>query len=130
MDYKIDTRGYLIENNVNPREVLNMIEVLDLVDTWRSENNYSKKITWVSGKKPIKMARLDFFLVTPDIHANVSKHINSFVYRSNRSLVGIEIDVKNIERGKGFWKFNSSFLQDPTRYVTLVKNKIKNVTED
>ena len=32
MDYKIDTRGCLIENNVKARrKVLNMIEVLDLV---------------------------------------------------------------------------------------------------
>ena len=47
MDYKVDTRKYLRENNVKARrEVLNMIEVLDLVGTWRSVNNYSKHLHW------------------------------------------------------------------------------------
>ena len=54
-----------------------MIEWLNLIDIWRSENNQSKKFTWVSRKKPLKMARLDFFLVTPDIQAKMNKCINS-----------------------------------------------------
>ena len=56
----------------------------------------------------MKMARLDFFLVTPDIHANINKHIHvlSSGYRSDHSLVGIELNTESSERGKGFWKFN------------------------
>ena len=47
MDYKVDTRKSLRENNVKARrEVLNMIEVLDLVGTWRSVNDYSKNLHW------------------------------------------------------------------------------------
>ena len=130
MDYKLDTRGYLKENNTKARrEILNMIEAANLVDTWRSENNTAKKFTWVSGKKPVKMARLDFFLVTPDIHANINKHILSFGYKSDHSLVGIELNTENSERGKGFWKFNSALLKEQ-EYVTLVKNEINNVITD
>ena len=48
MDYRIDTYGYSKENNANTRkEVLN-------IDTWISENNNSRKFTWVSRKKPLK----------------------------------------------------------------------------
>ena len=36
-----------------------MIESLDMIDIWRSWNPDSKKYTRV---KPLKMARLDFFL--------------------------------------------------------------------
>ena len=77
----------------------------------------------------MKMARLDYVLVIPHIHAKISKHINSFGYRSYDSLKGIDLDVKHIEPGKGFWKFNSSILQDQ-EYGTLVKNEIKNVIKD
>ena len=130
MDYKLDTRGYLKENNIRARrEVQNMMESLELVDTWRSENNHLKKFTWVSGKRPVKMARLDFFLVTPDIHARISRYLNNFGYRSDHSLIGIELSIENIERGKGFWKFNSALLKDPD-YVELVKNEINNVKKD
>ena len=110
MDYKLDTRGYLKKNNTKARrEILKMMEAFDLLDTWRSENNIAKRFTWVSDKRPVKMARLDFYLVTPDIQANISKHILSFGYRSDHSLVGIELNMENSERGKGFWKFNSPF---------------------
>ena len=130
MDYKLDTRGYLKENNTKARrEILDMIEATDLVDTWRSENNTAKKFTWVSGKRPVKMARLDFFLVTPDIHANMNKHILSFGYRSDHSLVGIELNIENSERGKGFWQFNSALLKEK-EYVTLVKNEINKLIID
>ena len=45
MDYKLDTRGYLKENNgIARRELLNMVEGLDLIDTWRSENNQAKSL--------------------------------------------------------------------------------------
>ena len=47
--------------------------------------------------------------------------MNSFGCRSDHSQIGIEIDVNSTERGKGFFKFNSSLLQD----VILVKNEIK-----
>ena len=60
-------------------------------------------------EKASKMARLEYCLVTPDIHAKILKYWNSFGYRSNPSLIGIEL---NIERGKGFWKFNSAMLKD------------------
>ena len=58
------------------------------------------------------MARLDVFLVTPDIHANISKHILSFGYRSDHSLVGIELNTVNSECGKFFMKFNSALLKE------------------
>ena len=106
-----------------------MIEAFDLVDTLRSENNIAKRFTWVSGKRPVKMARLDFFLVTPDIHATISKHILSFGYKSDHSLVGIELNIENSECGKGFWKFNLALLKEK-EYVTLVKNEIDNVITD
>ena len=52
--------------------------------------------------------------------------MNTFGCRSDHSQIGIEIDVNSTERGKGFFKFNSSLLQD----VILVKNEIKNEFED
>ena len=67
-----DTHGYIHVNNPKSKAyVQHMMEELELIDTWRSENENIKKYTWFSGKRPLKMARLDFFLVTPDIHAQI-----------------------------------------------------------
>ena len=55
LDHKIDTHGYVRENNVKAsKEVLGMMQSLDLIDTWRAQNPAAKKFTWVSGKKQSK----------------------------------------------------------------------------
>ena len=62
LDFNMDTHNYVNENNRNSsRVVQEIISVLDLVDTWRSSNPEAKKYTWISGTRPVKMARLDFF---------------------------------------------------------------------
>ena len=70
LDYNKDTHGYVRENNSRARkEVQSMINTLELVDIWRANNPHNRKYAWVSSKRPIKMARLDFFLVSSNIHA-------------------------------------------------------------
>ena len=125
LDFNIDTYNYVCENNVNSRKAVEEImSILDLTDTWRSSNPLSKKYTWVSSTKPAKMARLDFFLVSPDIHAKTVKHFLSFGYRTDHSFTGIEINISDSDRGKGFWKFNTSLLHDQ-EFVKIVKAEIK-----
>ena len=68
-----------------------MMQNLDLINTWRAQNTAAKTLSWVSGKKQkIKMARLDFFLVSPEIHAKVVVNKISYNYRSDHSLVSLE----------------------------------------
>ena len=125
LDFKQDTCNYVSENNVNSRlKVKEMICALDLIDTWRSSYPFAKKYTWVSGSKPIKMARLDFFLVSTDIHAKIMKCFISFGYRTDHSFTGVELNIDESNRGKGFWKFNTSLLKDQ-KYVEIVKAEIK-----
>ena len=58
------------------------------------------------------MSRLDFFLVSPDIHVKILKHDISFGYRSDHSFLGIIVGMQEVERGKEFWKFNCQLLKD------------------
>ena len=111
LDFSIDTHNYICENNINSRKMVKQLMcVLDLVDTWRSSNPRTKKYTWISGTKPVKMARLDFFLVTTDIHARTAKTFMSFGYRTDHSFIGVEINIEDTSRGKGFWKFNTKIV--------------------
>ena len=82
-----DTHNYVCENNKNSRKAVTEIMcILDLVDTERSSNPVSKKCTWVSGAKPTKMARLDFFLGSTDIHTKTTKKFYGF-WVQNRSFI-------------------------------------------
>jgi len=47
-------------------------------------------------------------------------------YRTDHSLVTIQFDLNNMERGRGYWKFNNSFLRDKD-YIKLVKKTISEV---
>ena len=130
MDFKKDTYNYVNENNSNSSQnVKEMMSVQDLIDTWRSSYPLAKKYTWISGTKPIKMARLDFFLVSTDIHAKVVKNYMSFGYRTDHSFVGIELNIDESDRGKGFWKFNTSLLKNK-EYIEIVKAEIKKTVAD
>ena len=105
-----------------------MISNLELIGMWRVNNPCNKKYTLVSGKRPVKRARLDFFLTSSDIHAKVIKCTNSFGYRSNHSFNGIELYIQGMGRAKEFWKLNSSLLSDTT-YSEIVKKGILQVVD-
>ena len=106
-----------------------MQAALELEDIWRINNSNLRKYTWFSSKQPRQMARLDFFLTTPDIHSQVKKHSISHGYRTDHSLLNLEINPFNSKRGKGFWKFNTSLLHD-TAYIQLVKQVIETTVCD
>jgi hypothetical protein len=47
-------------------------------------------------------------------------------YRSDHSMVILELEFKPFVRGKGLWKFNNSLLYD-LEYSNIVKKKILEV---
>ena len=106
-----------------------MIQTLDLIDGWRVNNPVQKKFTWVSPWRPAQMARLDFFLLTPDLHAKIVKYKISPGYRTDHSFLSIELDTGEMRRGNGFWKMNTSLLHDED-YVKLVKKTIQDTISD
>ena len=129
-NFDLDTHGYQRENNTKAKnKVLEMQSALDLEDIWRINNKNLKKYTWFSSKQPKQMARLDFFLTTPDIHSQLKKQEISHGYRTDHSLLSLEITIGNLKRGKGFWKFNTSLLHD-SNYIQMVKEVIKDTLQD
>ena len=126
-NYQIDTLGYLHENNKKSKcKVEEMKAVLELSDSWRLNNEKAKKYTWFCTKISKKMARLDFYLVSPDLLPKIVKTDMAHGYPTDHSIIYLTVDTKVCQRGKGFWKFNVSLLYDPV-YVKLVKEEIHNV---
>ena len=50
-------------------------------------------------------------------------------YRTDHSLVAMNMIFTHQERGRGFWKFNNSLLSDPV-YVSLVTDCINKTVEE
>ncbi|MEM6816943.1 MAG: reverse transcriptase domain-containing protein, partial [Bacteroidota bacterium] len=126
LDPKIDCINYKSINNPNARnKVLDIIGDLGLVDVWREYNPEKRMFTWKRKIENgnVQMGRLDFFLVSENL---LDYRVNENIlpgYRSDHSIITLDLRFKNIPKGKTFWKFNNSLLKDHD-YVSLVRQTI------
>ena len=93
-----------------PPRVNSASESLDLIDAWRVLNSDSSKFTW-RRKKPEIHCRLDFFLINQRTFCNI---INAEIlgYKTDHSMITLQISLHSNTRGRGFWKLNTSFLSE------------------
>ena len=94
---------------------------LELVDIWRLQNPVLNKFTWKSSN-PFKMRRLDFFLISDDMQCNVK--LCEILHGIQNNHLPILLKISSIpESGPGYWKFNSSLLND-SDFVDSIKTLI------
>ena len=72
----------------------------------------------------MKQARLDLFLASASI-LDITKtcEIKSS-YRSDHSVIELDLAISNFARGKGVWKFNNSLLESQD-YLNLINKVIE-----
>ena len=72
------------------------------------------------------MGRLDFFLVSESL-LDFSREENVVPgFRSDHSAASLSLIFKKIQKGKTYWKFNSSLLKN-TNFVNEINNSILNI---
>ena len=100
---------------------------MDYIDAWRIMNEEKRGFTWKRLNPEKKQARLDYFLISPDMFFFL--HDCEIVpgYRTDHSgvLLKLQINFDN-EKGHGYWKFNNSLLKDQE----YVKKKIHNIIKE
>ena len=129
LDVEKDKKGGLAKTHKKSLEVLNKFsEDLDLVDVWRVQNPESQRFTWRQRNREIH-CRLDFFLVNKSILCSA---INTDIvpgYKTDNSMITLQISLHNNTRGRGFWKLNSSFLKDE-EYVIQIREIIAQTKDE
>ena len=110
-----------------PPRVNSASENLDLIDAWRVLNSDSSKFTW-RRKKPEIHCRLDVFLINQCTFCNI---INAEIlgYKTDHSMITLQISLHSNTRGRGFWKLNTSFLSE-TEYVNQIKSTIAQTIDE
>ena len=94
------------------------------------QNPESRRYTWRAVRNgQLKQTRLDYFLVPSDVTNFVHSIETLAGYRTDHSIVIINLAFSEQQRGKGFWKFNNSLLYD-SEYVNRVKKCIKETVEE
>ena len=77
-------------------------------------------------KTPLKQARLDYFLITENLLSSVNKSRVDEKYRSNHSVITLDISFVKFKKGKPLWKDNNFLLHDED-YLPIINNKISEI---
>ena len=96
-----------------------------LQDVWRLKNPTTKRYTWRQ-KSPSIQCRLDYFFISEFLHDYV---VNTNIIQSVRSdHSGITIHIQSLGdksdiKGRGYWKLNSSIINDEDYVNELITEK-------
>ena len=103
-----DSQNYVNINNPKSRsKVITMLNERDLVDIYRVHNPDMMQFTW-RRRHPIKQARLDYFIISSSMTDIINSISIILSYRSDHSIIEININLNEFKHGKGYWKFNNS----------------------
>ena len=110
-------------NNPQARQtLLNTIETHNLCDIYRQKHQTIKSYTW-HRTKPIKHARLYYFIISETLVDLVNNISILPSYRSDHSIIKQSLQITKLIRPKGRWQFNTSLLFN-REYIRQVNNII------
>ena len=102
-----------------------MIALFDLVDIWRQIYPDKKGYTWRRFNS-FQQSRLDYFLISDSLLTDVKGVKVLSGYRSDHSMIFLELESNRKKKDRQFWKFNNALLKDK-EYMQIIKKVIKDV---
>jgi len=103
------------------KEIDNLCHLYGLCDIWRFLNPTAKQFTWRNKFFKVQ-CRLDYFLVSKQLSSITTSCDIFFAPNTDHSAIQIHLlsdDLKQ-QRRPGFWKFNSSLLEDK-QYISNLR---------
>ena len=124
LDVEKDKRGGLARTHQKAWKVIqDFSENLGLTDIWRLLNPEAKRYTWRQNQ-PAVHCRLDFFLVSEASLCDVTHADIVPGFKTDHSMITLNVALHSNPRGKGFWKLNTSLLSE-MKYVQEIKTTIE-----
>jgi exonuclease III/nitrogen regulatory protein PII-like uncharacterized protein len=130
MDVSKDKKGGTDKTNIKCQKALkSWMEDQNMYEAWRILHPEDKTYTWRSNTKPRIFCRLDFFIVSANIMNITEKCEIGPGLKSDHSYVKIITEFNSPPRGKGYWKFDSTLLEEENFKEEIAKT-IKQVDDD
>ena len=126
-DPSLDKQGGSLENCTNQytKELIAFSETYDLIDAIRFQHPEKKIFTRIQRTPPV-LTRIDHWLISSHL-ANYLKSTNALPgIKSDHSIIFLQLCSSKAQRGRGFWKFNSTLLRD-IDYVKKVSEMISSL---
>ena len=127
LDLSLDKKGGQRHTNTKSVEaVKKFMNEENLVDIWRKLNPEDRQYTWFRKRPEIVMTRLDMFIISDRLSPlTVSSNIlPSFM--SDHCMIRLIIELENKGRGPGFWKLNTSLLENGD-YILEINDIIEQI---
>ena len=122
IDENLDKKNGLSNTHIKCRnKILNIIKNYNLIDIWRISNPQKRKYTWNSNTKPPIFCRLDYFLVTDTFRNLINKSTIQQGYKTDHSLISLNINFSIQKRGPGYFKLNNSLILDDNYNTNIIK---------
>ena len=128
LDTRLDRMGMTTNNDKAANKINKHSETLNLLDVWRVMNPDLNGYTWRK-LNPVAFSRLDYWLISETFLQYVVKNYILPGFRTDHSIVVVEIDYHVKKKGPGYWKFNTSLLKD-SDYVSKINQLIEIHTEE
>lgn len=115
-----------IDNESFRKELMNVMEDNSMIDIWRIRNPQKVEFSW--HRNDIG-SRLDYILIEESMENRiVSVGMESSPFSDHR-MVKMAIDLRVPNKGRGYWKFNNSLLEDDN-YCNLIGEWLREETEE
>ena len=129
-DFNISFDLQLDTNGRNPKlkaksiaKIMSIMSDYDLYDIYRTRFPSSQCFTWRQNTS-LKQRRLDYFLISDQLQEQTGLIDVIPSVQSDHSTIVIRINgLKDDLKGRSYWKFNNSLLNDKT-FVNLMKDEI------
>ena len=111
------------------KEIDNLCHLYSLYDIWRSLNPTAKQFTWRNKSFKVQ-CRLDYFLISKELSSTTIKCDILYAPNTDHSAIQLHLLSEELkqQKGPGFWKFNSSLLEDK-KYISDLRENLTNFIE-
>ena len=99
--------------------ILDYMEDLNLIDSWRVKNPDKTQFTWYRLQPSAVFSRLDMFITSAELITSTQSCKILPKTRSDHCPVKLSLNVENVDRGPGTWKLNYRLLSDPQLYDNI-----------
>ena len=124
LDVEKDRKNTYNNNNKAKQVLVDTMDHYNLNEMWRILNPEALEYSWFKGNKTKKASRIDYALVSAGLDQKVlvTKYIPGIKTDHRAFYMCIELNPN--ERGRGYWKLNTKYLQD-LDYLQLINQEIE-----
>ena len=112
LNVELDRKNTFSNNNKSRDIVEDMMDMYNLKDVWRTYYPEKKEFSWFKIGQETKASRIDFALVSAGMDQKVENCMYLPGIQTDHRAFFIFVEFDPFERGKGYWKFNNSYLKD------------------